>query len=140
MDKIKANGWLHINAFSKGKKVWEISGKNMIVNGGYGAIIEALGGGTGFNIDKAQIGTNGTAAAASDTAITGPIDLTTTHTILDGKIVFNFTLSESVGNGTTFAEFGLITEGGILFARKAVTPFPKIADLSLNCTWTINIQ
>lgn len=140
MEQIKLNGVLTLKAYNKGILVWEKKDKNLIVTNGYLSLLNALIGTADKYIEKVQAGTNGIAPALTDTAITDPLDLAIDSTVITAsKLTINFSMDAVTGNGTTFAEFGLITAEGGLFSRKSWTPFEKIADLTINGTWEINI-
>ena len=140
MEQIKLNGVLTLKAYNKGILVWEKKDKNLIVTNGYLSLLNALIGTSNKYISKVQAGTNGIAPALTDTAITAPFDiLITTTVITTSKLTINFEIGATDAVGMTIAEFGLITEEGGLFSRKAWTPFLKTADLTINGTWEINI-
>lgn len=140
MEKINVSGVLTLKAYKKGALIWEKTDHNLIVNGGYNAILSCLKGDTGFDISKVKVGQDETGAHVEDTELLAPIELSiTSKTIIGNKLVIEFVFGESVGNGTVWGEFGLFTTNGTLFSRKAWNPFTKISDLTLNGTWEINI-
>lgn len=140
MEQLKINGVLTLKAYKNGRLEWVKKDNNLIVSNGYISLLNALIGTANKYISKVQIGTNGITAVAGDTAITNPVDLTIdSTTITSSKLTINFSMDAATGNGTTFAEFGLILQDGGLFARKAWAPFEKIVDLTINGTWEINI-
>lgn len=140
MEQIKLKGVLTLKAYNNGVLIWEQKDNNLIVTNGYLSLFGSLIGTANKYIQKVQAGTNGVAPALTDTAITSPLDLAIESTVITAsKLTINFSMDAATGNGTTFAEFGLITAEGGLFSRKAWTPFEKIADLTINGTWEINI-
>ena len=133
-------GVLSLQFFEKGALIREEKANNLIVTGGYNALLSALKGDADKYIHKVQMGTRGTAPVAGDTAITGAIDITIiSKTVVGSKLVITFEIGSSLGNGTTISEFGLICNDGTLFSRKAWAPFTKISDLTINGTWEINL-
>jgi hypothetical protein len=85
-------------------------------------------------------GTNGTEPVAADTVITNPfIKPLTDYSFPESGIVrFDWDLSVEENNGMAIREFGLLTIGGTLFARKARTnPIYKESDISIEGQWTI---
>jgi hypothetical protein len=116
---------------------------NLIVNGSKGIHAALLGGNvSNQSVTKIAYGTNGTAAAGADTAITGAfvkaIDAVTYPT--STSVQFAFSLGSAEDNGMAIQEFGLLTQGNTLYARKVRTSgaLNKDADLSFSGTWTIN--
>lgn len=115
--------------------------KNLIVNGSK-AIHAALLGGTVANnsVTKIAFGTNGTAPAGGDTALSGAfvkaVDGVTYPT--SSSVQFAFSLASAENNGMAILEFGLLTQGGALYARKVRSvALNKDSDLSFSGTWTI---
>lgn len=140
MDKINAKGVLKLEAFKDGVKVWELEDNNLIVANGYISLLQGLTGTANKAIDKIQAGTNGIRPASTDTAITAPLDLAITGTVITAsKLTITFGMDALTGNGMEVAEFGIILKDGSLFSRKSWTPFTKIADLTINGTWKIFI-
>lgn len=140
MDKINAKGVLKLEAFKDGVKVWELKDNNLIVTNGYLSLLQGLTGTANKSIDKIQAGTNGIIPASTDTAITDPLDLAITSTVITAsKLTLTFGMDALTGNGMEVAEFGIILKDGSLFSRKSWTPFTKIADLTINGTWEIFI-
>lgn len=140
MDKLKLKGILRLRFLYKGKLVHEYEDRNLIVNSGYLALFSGLGGIANKNIVKVQCGTNGTNPVVTDTTITNAVDLTiNTFTPSSNNLIIKFQLGANDANGMTIAEFGLICADGTLFSRKSWQPFLKIADLSVEGTWTIKL-
>lgn len=85
-------------------------------------------------------GTNAASPAVGNTALTGAftkaIDQVTYPNT--NEVTFAFSLASNENNGMAISEFGLLTAGGALYARKnRSTPLNKDSDLSFSGTWTI---
>jgi len=139
-EKQAANGTLRLELKRNGVVFQVITEKNLVVNGGKSALARLLGGDvTGRSIDRVAVGTNGTAAALTDTAITGAVTVAATATYPTATSVrFSFTVPTGTANGMNLREFGLLTAGGALFARRVTGLIEKTSDLEINGTWTIN--
>ncbi len=133
------HGELELQFFVQGKLTRTERRNNLIVDAGYKALFAGLGGAASKNIIKIQAGTNGTAPASSDVAITDAVDLViSSFTSTANSLTIKFTLGANDANDLTIAEFGTICADGTLFSRKNWTPFLKIADLSVEGTWIIS--
>lgn len=140
MDTLKPSGELTIKAYQSGKLVWEHTDHNLIVNGGYEALLLGLAGEPNKSISKVQIGTDGTTPSVGDDVIVGPIDLPITgYSVANRVLTINFEMGALVGNGVIFREYGLICADNTLFSRRVVPAFTKIQDLTLEGIWKINI-
>lgn len=139
MDKIsRLTGEVTLRFYKNGVFLKELCENNLIVQGGYDSLLDCIISGNN-NITKVQIGTNGIAPNINDTEITDPVDLTIASYVVSNNILsIYFNIDENTGNGTTFAEFGLMA-GSVLFARKSWTPFLKISDLTIEGVWKIKI-
>ena len=135
----KMKGSVSLKFYKNGVLFDEKTENNLIVTSGYNSLLRSLMS-ENYAISKIQIGTNETTPVSSDTTITNPVDLTiSSYTIIDNVISILFNIDENTGNGTTFAEFGIIAGTNTLFARKSRKPFLKIADLTIEGVWKINI-
>lgn len=133
-------GVLSLKFYEKNVLIREEKANNLIVTSGINALLSGLKGDANKNIYKVQMGTRGDAPVAGDTSITGAVDIDiVTKTVSGSKLIITFSIGSGVGNGTTFAEFGLICADGTLFSRKAWPSFTKIADLTIQGTWEINL-
>lgn len=135
-------GTLRLQAYNRdGVKVWESTGKNLIVSSGYTAAAEALAGIPGAKISHVAIGTNGTAPEAGDTeiknAVLVPIQRIDYPT--PGTVRFNFTIGYDTAPGLNIREFGLITEDGRLFSRKVREVLEKSQYLTISGSWEIKM-
>jgi len=115
--------------------------KNLVVNGGRTAVMILLG---SANSDKQltqlSVGTNGTAPAGTDVAITGAFtkNLGTVTYPTANSVRFDWQLGVGDANGIAIAEFGLLCADDTLFARKVREVINKNADIILNGNWTIS--
>jgi hypothetical protein len=134
-------GHFVLNVFRDGELVECFEEKNLIVNGSKPTHAHLLGGDvTNRSITQIQFGTSGAAAGAGNTAITAPftkavdlVDYPTTDSVR-----FAFSLTSGENNGMAIMEFGLLTAGSVLYARKVRTvALNKESDLSFSGTWTI---
>jgi hypothetical protein len=128
MERMQLHGELELQFFLHGKLTHCEKRNNLIVDSGYKALFAGLGGAASKNIIKIQAGTNGDA-----------VDLVISRfTSTANSLTIQFTLGANDANDLTIAEFGTICADGTLFSRKNWTPFLKIADLSVEGTWTIS--
>ena len=114
---------------------------NLIVIGSKQTHARLLGGDVANrSVTTIGFGTNATAPADGNTALTGAftkaIDQVTYPTT--NSVRFAFSLASGENNGMAINEFGLLTAGGVLYARKnRSTPLNKDSDLSFSGAWTI---
>lgn len=134
-------GTFMLDIIRHGEVIERIREPNLIVNGAREAMARMAGGDVANrSVTQIAFGTSGTAPAAGDTAITGAFtknlgSVTWPSTYLAS---FNFTLGTTEANGMAIMEFGLLTAGNVLFARKVRTSvINKTSDLSFNGSWQI---
>ena len=142
-DAIKITGEFHLKVFENGNLINEFTDKNLVVKGGKDVIAAMLVNGTpSFLIDKISYGSNSTAPANSDVApLTNNFDkLLDSSSVLSSVCTFNFSLLTSENNGATIEEFGLLLNGGVLFARKTGLTINKNNTISIAGTWTVTIS
>lgn len=127
-----------------GAIVHVIDEPNLVVVGARQTLANLLGGNvTNRSVTQFAVGTNGAAPATGNTALTGQY-----AKALDGvaypatdKVRFDFSLGTGEANGMAIAEFGLLTAGGVLFARKnRAEALNKASDLSFTGSWTITFS
>lgn len=139
----KIQGKLRIIAYDRrGRELWNMEQSNLIVDGAYQINAEALAGVADSRLSKVAAGTNGTAPAAGDTAITDPtvVDIQTVEYPQAGTVRFNFTLGYYDAVGVSIREFGLLSADGRLFARKIrEQPIEKTKYMSIVGVWEITI-
>lgn len=114
---------------------------NLIVNVSKAVMAALLGGSvSGKSITQISYGTNLTAPAVTDTAITSPFtkNVDSVTYPATGQVQFNFSLLSTEDNGANIGEFGLMTADGELFARKTRSAaLAKASDISFSGSWTI---
>lgn len=116
--------------------------KNLIVANSKQIHAKLLGGSvSNQSVTQIAYGTNGTAPASGDTAITAAftkaVDSVTYPA--SNQVTFAFSLLSTEDNGAAIMEFGLITAGGTLYSRLVRSvALNKASDISLSGTWTIN--
>lgn len=136
------SGLFTLNVYQKGELIEVFQEKNLIVNNSKQIHANLLGGAvTNQSVTKIAFGTNGTAPSSGDTTITGAytklLDNVTYPS--SNQVQFNFSLGSGEDNGQAILEFGLITGGGTLYARKVrSTALNKASDLSLTGSWVIS--
>ena len=124
-----------------GVLVEHVDEPNLIVNGSRN-LHALLIGGTVSNNSVTQIGYGtGTAApAVGNSGLTAQFAkaLDSVTFPATNQVAFNFSLLTSEDNGALISEFGLLTAGGALYARKVRSaPLTKNSSLSFTGTWTI---
>jgi hypothetical protein len=137
----RPRGWFRLDVFENGRLIERVSEPNLVVTGA-AAIQAALLGGSVANMSVTQIGfgTGSAIPVVGNSSLTGPflkaIDSVTYP--VAGSVTFNFTLATGEDNGMSISEYGLLTAGGLLFARKVrAAPLPKTSAISLSSSWTI---
>ena len=141
-DTFKPTGVFHCKAFNiAGDLLWEITEKNLIVNGGRDAVVKLVGGsGTDKNIDRISFGDNGSSPLITDTAITNPYNKAVAAITYPSTetVQFDFTLELAENNGVTIREFGLLCVDGTLFSRKIRAAIAKTSSIRLEGFWALN--
>lgn len=143
-DKIFAKGEVNIQVFENGKLIETIQENNLVVTLGKTNLAKLMGGdAAGKKIDKISVGTNGTAAAVGDTAITGAFSkaIESVSYPETNSVMFNFDIDNTEANGMTIREFGLLNTDSVLCARKIrSTEIVKTNAIRLVGTWKIEIN
>ena len=136
-----ARGVFSLLVYRAGLLVERFEDDNLIVDQSRENIVHLLGGdGAGLHISKIGFGVGGATAIPENTALTTPfLKAFDGHSYpTKNSIRFNFSLGASEANGMGIQEFGLITESGLLHARKVRGGvLVKDADLSLSGTWQL---
>lgn len=121
--------------------VEEFSEDNLIVDGSKLIHAKLLGGTVSNNsVTQISFGTSAAAAANGNTTITNPFTkaVDTVTYPATNQVAFNFSLGTAEGNGKAISEFGLLTAGNALYARRTrATPLNKESDLTLSGSWVI---
>lgn len=139
-EQITLKGELTIRVFRNGELIHEDVEKNQIVNLARTSLTKLIAGdGAGFQLTKIGFGTSGTAASATDTALTGAfVKALGSHSYLAFNIVqFNWTLENDEANGMAIQEMGLISSNDTLFARRTRAAINKTSDLRIEGNWKI---
>lgn len=131
-----------LNVFRNGELVERVDESNLIVIGSRVTHARLLGGDVANrSLTKIAFGTSGTAPVDANTAITAPFEKTFDLVSYPAanQVQFDFSLGSSENNGVAIMEFGLLTAGGVLYARKVRTvALNKESDLSFSGSWIIN--
>ena len=138
---VRPVGFLSLDVFRRGKLIEIYRGQNLVVDT-YKLLHARLIGGdvTDRSVTQIGFGTNGTAPAAGNTALTGAFikDVDTITFPQTNQVQFNFSLGTGEANGLAILEFGLITENGTLYARRVRSAaLNKASDITLNGSWLI---
>ena len=140
-ENVSMSGEFCLWIFRRGILLEYYEDHNLIVNGARTAMAYLAGGsGTGKNINRIALGTNGKAPSTTDTEITAAF----TKAIINatypapGQVEINWNLLVGEANGKAIMEFGLICADGTLFSRKnRAKAIEKDADISLEGKWRI---
>lgn len=138
-DTINVNGMFSLRVFKDGELIENYEDKNLVVAVGRSQVAAMIGGPTTNKyVSGLSLGTNGTAPASSDTAITASYDIAVTPSYpAPGQVQFDWVLGISENNGMVIAEYGLICEDGTLFARKTRATITKDSSIRLEGSWKI---
>lgn len=135
------SGRLVLNVFRGSELVEVFDEQNLIVVGSKQTHARLLGGDTANRpVTKFGVGTNGTAPAEGNTALTGPFvkAIDSVEYPASNQVKFNFSLTSAEANGMAILEFGLLTGGDVLYARKVrEAALNKDSDISISGSWTI---
>lgn len=132
-----------MKTYINGELVEDYTDDNLVVMLGKKDVARLLGGDAfGKKISKVQAGTSSTAPDLTDTGITNPFTkaITSATYPTDNQVVFNWVLESTEANGMTIAEFGLLNDDNILFARKIRTPIQKVDPMVIVGAWKITIN
>lgn len=136
-----ARGIFTLLVWRHGKLVEEYVDDNLVVDLAKEQMAHLIAGDTTDRfISQIAFGTNGTAPAPGNTAITDPYvkAIGAASYPTDHSVQFAFSLDSGEANGKAIIEFGLLTGAGALFARKVrAGAIYKESDLSLTGTWRI---
>ena len=136
-------GEFELNVFRRGRLVSSEKSENLIVTAAAHILAQLLAGQAGvYGVTKIGFGISGTPADPADNALVGAYvkAIAGYNYPQTGRVRFSWTLESAEANGTQIREFGLLTAGDSLVARK-VRPanafIEKAVDLSLSGTWTV---
>lgn len=134
-------GRLYLEVYRRGELIEVFEEENLIVDGSKQTHARLLGGDvSNRSVTRFSVGTNGTAPAAGNTALTSPYTkaIDTVSYPATNQVQFAFSLGSGEANGKAIMEFGLLTAGGTLYARRVrASALNKDSDISLSGTWTI---
>lgn len=131
-----------LKVYRSGLLIDVIDEKNLIVDLSKQIHARLLGGDvTNRSVTQIGFGTSAAGVSTGNTALTSSylkaID-TVTYPATN-QVQFNFSLLTSEANGKAISEFGLLTAGSVLYARKVRTSaLNKDTDLSFSGSWTIS--
>lgn len=135
------SGLLSYRVYRRGVLVEEVHDHNLIVIGSQVTHAQLLGGNvTNNSVTKMGFGTNGTTEVFGNTALTGAYvnNVAAPTYPASNQVSFGFALGTAEANGIAISEFGLLTTGGVLYARKTrALPLNKQTDITLQGTWVI---
>lgn len=140
-DRISAKGTVTFKIYENGKLIEDSVMNNLIVTVGKTQMAHLLAGDTVGNfVVNIACGTNATATALGDTAITGAVSLplgTITYPAA-GSVKWDWTFGTGDANGLTVVEFGLLCGDGTLFSRITRPAITKTSAISIVGTWQID--
>lgn len=139
-DTIQLRGSLLITVRRRGIVVATHRDDNMIMQAARQALARLIAGdGDDDTIAKIGVGLNANGPSPDDTKLTGAfVKPVQDHDYPEpGHVRFNWRLETTEANGMAIREFGLITAGDLLFARKTRAAIEKDEDISLDGAWTI---
>jgi hypothetical protein len=141
VEQTPLKGTLRYTVFKNGTPVERVEESNLIVNGARLQMAHLIAGDAAQrSISRISVGTNGTAPAVADTAITGAFtkEVDGFAYPANGQVQINWKLLVSEANGMAIREFGLLTANGALFARRVrANPIYKEPDISIEGEWII---
>lgn len=135
------SGLFLLNVFRRGVLIERFEEHNLIVNNSKQIHARLLGGDVeDRSVTQIAFGTSGTEPASGNTSITSPytksIDAVTYPQT--NQVSFGFSLDTDEANGKAILEFGLLTAGGTLYARKVRSAaLNKQSDITLSGEWII---
>ena len=138
-DVQKIHGIFRLRIFKSGKLIEAIVDDNMVVSSGNSLSAHLLAGAS-TPITKIGVGTSIITPTKNDITLVNPQykNIASYDFPSPGQVNFDWVITETDFNGMTINEFGLLTSGNTLFARKVRTQsIQKTADISLSGTWTI---
>jgi hypothetical protein len=137
----RPTGRFRLKIYRAGRLVEDIDEPNLVVTGASQVNAHLVGGTVATNsVTQFGVGTNGTAPVVGNTVLTAPFLKAVDGVTYPGGglAVFAFSLGTAEANGMTILEFGLLTAGGVLYARKnRAGGLSKAADISFAGTWSL---
>jgi hypothetical protein len=113
-------GEFHVQIYRGGKIIEDYGSQNLIVEGAREIMAYLLSGAEGKSISKIALGTSGSIPDPSDTIITNAFikEISGYSYPALGEVEIEWHLLTTEANGLAIREFGLLSEEGVLFARK----------------------
>lgn len=141
-DDTPLRGIFELRIYRNGQLVEEYLDDNLILGRMKDVMARLIGGDpayAGMTINRISFGTNGTAPAPGDNAVTSPFTKNVGAPTYPaaGRVAFPFSLGTGEANGKAIREFALMLSDGTYAARKVRGVIEKDADLSFSGTWTI---
>ncbi len=136
--RVPRSGWLTIRVVDRasGRVLQEVSGPNLIVDGGINAMPDAYQ----AVITHVAVGTSTSTPRPDDVLpLADQVLVPVESSSLPGpnQVRWNFVVPSDQANGLVIYEFGLVTAGGVLAARTTRSGFPKTAEIELHGEWTV---
>lgn len=135
------SGHFLMKVWRRGVLIDQMDEKNLIVIGSQATHAHLLGGDVANrSITQISFGTGAVAPDFGNTTITAPYTkaLDSVSYPAANQVAFAFSLGSGEDNGMAISEFGLLTAGNVLYARRTRTSaLSKDADIALSGTWTI---
>lgn len=144
-EKLKVKGrFTLVLKDSKGRVKARREVDNLITNNGFDAICAQISGTVGNAFDYIAIGTGTTAASASDTTLETEVaraQATYAHTTETKTFTLAYTFGAGVGTGP-ITESGILnaSSGGTLLCRQVFDAINKLADDTLEVTWSFSVS
>lgn len=137
----RPSGIFELAIYRNGKLIEEVREHNLVVDNYKVTHARLIGGDvTNRSVTTFAVGTNGTAPVGGNTAITNSFTKAVSSVTYPAgnQVSFAFSLASGEANGKAIMEFGLLTAGGLLYARKVRSvALNKESDISFTGTWTI---
>lgn len=135
-------GHFRLEIYRRGELIEVVDEKNLIVDNSKQIHARLLGGDVGNrSITQIGFGTNPAAPVPGNTTLTDAFVKAVDNVLYPAanQVRFTFSLGTGEANGKAISEFGLLTAGNMLYARKVRSaPLHKESDLTFAGTWTIN--
>lgn len=139
------SGRFRLEIYQAGQLIDLVDEQNAITAGYRDAAAAAFGGQAGA-VTQIGFGTGTAPGLYGNTSLTAAYLKLVDGAVLagdgSGRISFAFSLGSSEANGLAIGEFGLMTAGGVLVARKARKAAAILKDptIALQGTWTIQFK
>ena len=141
MMNMKLRGIFTANVFENGNLVRTIHEENVITTVGLDAILQHIGGLASEFLAALEAGTGTTPASASDTSLqTGVFSTPLASVSVSGNdLILDWIIGNGDANGNTLSEFGLVTNGAVLFNRKVIAGIAKTSAIQIQGSWILRL-